>query len=479
MKGIIVESTQALKQISDYYLKWDPLQMFIMLILVIFALILLITYMFYTKRKYVKHTYELAFIDPITKLWNSNRFEEAIPKAIKEAASSAIVAMDINHFNVINDNYGRETGNKVINFVGQELKKLGIFGVKSARVKADHFLLFLPYGNEKEITQLISTINANVALFQEEDRNIKISCNYGVYIMSDKEVYITKAIDFAETARRETQKENNKSIVFFDMNIENRLRREKEIEDSMESALEKGEFHVYYQPKFDMRDNSIIGAEALVRWISPDKGFLNPAEFIPIFERNGFIINLDAYVLEQACSLMRTIIDEGQRVFPISVNQSRMNFKDERYYDRLKSLIEKYRIPKRIIEIELTETLFSDKETIMDALQAIHELGLLVSVDDFGSGYSSLNLLNSVHADILKIDKNFLNISTNSVRTRTIIKKVVEMAKELHMEVICEGVEYPEQAEFLLSVACNNAQGFLYARPMPQIEFMQLIGQKS
>ena len=115
----------------------------------------------------------------------------------------------------------------------------------------------------------------------------------------------------------------------------------------------------------------------------------------------------------------------------------------------------------------------------MDALQAIHELGLLVSVDDFGSGYSSLNLLNSVHADILKIDKNFLNISTNSVRTRTIIKKVVEMAKELHMEVICEGVEYPEQAEFLLSVACNNAQGFLYARPMPQIEFMQLIGQKS
>ena len=243
----------------------------------------------------------------------------------------------------------------------------------------------------------------------------------------------------------------------------------------MEKALLEREFVVYYQPKINMETEKIIGAEALVRWISKDKGFMNPGEFIPVFEKEGFIIELDFFVLEEAVKIIRDWLDNNKNPITISVNQSRVHLSNPYYIERLKNLINKYQIPTKFIELELTESLFMDIDVALETVKKIKELGFSVSVDDFGSGFSSLNMLKSMPIDVVKIDREFLNESENSQKAQKIISKIVEMAKELDMEVICEGVEKIEQAEFLKSIGCYYAQGFLYAKPMPETEFFDKV----
>ena len=242
----------------------------------------------------------------------------------------------------------------------------------------------------------------------------------------------------------------------------------------MDEALANGEFKPFLQAKFNMIENHISGAEALVRWIKPDGKVVSPGDFIPVFERNGFVEKIDFYMLEEICKYLRRMIDENREVYKISVNQSRYLLNDPEYANKVKTILLKYQIPVGLIELELTETVFfHEKERMIQTMKELKNMNVDLSIDDFGSGYSSFNILKDVPFDVLKIDREFLSDSVHTEKGKIILQKIVDMAHGLGMSVICEGVENVEQIELLVSIDCHYAQGFYYARPIPIEEFIE------
>ena len=251
-------------------------------------------------------------------------------------------------------------------------------------------------------------------------------------------------------------------------------RKVEEIESHMGEALANGEFKPFLQAKFNMIENHISGAEALVRWIKPDGKVVSPGDFIPVFERNGFVEKIDFYMLEEICKYLRRMIDENREVYKISVNQSRYLLNDPEYANKVKTILLKYQIPVGLIELELTETVFfHEKERMIQTMKELKNMNVDLSIDDFGSGYSSFNILKDVPFDVLKIDREFLSDSVHTEKGKIILQKIVDMAHGLGMSVICEGVENVEQIELLVSIDCHYAQGFYYARPIPIEEFIE------
>jgi EAL domain-containing protein (putative c-di-GMP-specific phosphodiesterase class I) len=247
--------------------------------------------------------------------------------------------------------------------------------------------------------------------------------------------------------------------------------REKEIENNMRQALENKEFVVYYQPKIDLNSYRINGAEALVRWIDNGK-IVPPMEFIPVFEKNGFICNMDFYVLDVVCKDIMEWLETKIDLIPISVNFSKVHFLNPGFTEQIIEVIEKHQVPPKYIEIECTETVdYKDKATFVRAVEALKSFGISTSIDDFGTGFSSLSLLKTLPVDILKIDKSLLDVQTSSEKERVVISNVVRMVREMDIQVITEGVETKEQANFLKEIKCDNAQGFLFDRPLPKEQF--------
>ncbi|MDD2956649.1 MAG: EAL domain-containing protein [Oscillospiraceae bacterium] len=244
----------------------------------------------------------------------------------------------------------------------------------------------------------------------------------------------------------------------------------------MESALQLRQFVVYLQPKYDLENNLPCGAEALVRWNHPQRGMVFPGEFIPVFEHNGFIARLDYYVWEETCRLLRKWLDQGLQPKPLSVNVSRVNMYNPNLVDILQDLVEKYRVPASLLNLELTESAYMDNPTLMkQTLERLHRCGFVVMMDDFGSGYSSLNTLRDISVDILKIDMKFLPTDGADSRSERILVSVIRMAGWLGIPVIMEGVETCRQRDFLKSVGCGYVQGYYYAKPMPVAEYETLV----
>ena len=293
----------------------------------------------------------------------------------------------------------------------------------------------------------------------------------GIYKISKSDNDINTIMDRANTARKTIKGGHKNSFAFYDKEMHKKILKEKEIENSMVDALNNGEFIVYFQPKYSLSDYQIIGAEALVRWDNPQKGLIPPIEFIPVFERNGFIVNIDFYVFEEVCKKIREWMDEGQKVVPISVNLSRMHFVNSNFIEKFKLIVDKYKIPTRLIELELTETAVLDNiEGLLDTMNNLKEKGFVISMDDFGTGYSSLNLLKELPVDILKLDRAFFTEKDESNNEKIVISNVIKMAKELKMKVISEGVETISQVEFLKQIGCDMV--------MPVKEFEKIAFKK-
>lgn len=460
-----------------YYIYYNPFEVMLILCAFFLVVVMVLLYFIVVKRKYNEHIYKLAYMDNLTSLGNIYYFQEQAEKRWLEYRGKEIflLSLDISHFTTINETYGRGIGDSVIDYVGRKLDEL--FGEEYivAHSKVDNFLVFGSYENEDETELALELIRKQINLFINGDTEIRLNYNFGmVRERSTGSTSVNKLTDRAEMARKAAKKESTHTC-FFNDEMEQQLLREKMIEDGMKDALADEEFYVYYQPKYCMTNNEIIGAEALVRWNNKEYGFMNPAEFIPIFESSGFIIELDFYVMEQVYRMLRERLDNGERTVRISINQSRVHFAQSNYIERLNALREKYRIPNHLIELELTESILANIREISEVVSALKANGYSLSVDDFGSGYSSLNMLKEIPIDTLKIDKDFLSSEDQTGRYRKVIKKVVELAKELDMDIICEGVEKEEQAEFLKSIGCLYAQGYLYAKPMPEDEFLQLL----
>lgn len=426
---------------------------------------------------------ELAFVDGVTGRKNRVSFEMDAGEVLAGASADeyAFVALDIEKFKVVNDQFGSEQGDAVLRVLHESLESRLEPGECVGRVSADVFNLLLRAGSSQRLDARIEDMveAANSALVFEGVNSYVLTATAGVYVIDDPALPMIQIRDRANVARKKTGNRRPGRLCACRLyNNDDRLRLagEKDIENRMRQALDAGEFIVYLQPKLDLRSNEVSGAEALVRWDDPAKGLVPPNDFIPLFERNGFVVDIDLNVFEQVCALQRSWVDAGMRPMPVSVNLSRLHVRDQRFLDQFEAIRSRYGIPASTIEFELTETLvFENPQLLSGVIDRIHRAGYTCSMDDFGSGYSSLNVLKSLNVDVLKLDRVFFDASEEGdARGADIIAVVIELAKRLGMKTVAEGVETDEQRRFLAEAGCDMIQGFLFSRPVPPDEFERL-----
>ncbi len=429
-------------------------------------------------------THRVNDIDQLTGGRSKRRFFDDAKKILKKTSAEdwAVVLFDIDKFKYVNDRLGYEEGNRMLErlhkTVSDHIERDEVF----ARLSDDNFAMMIKNASDNELNSRISNI------FAEFDRRNALFVKYPVIFSAGVcrmnqcvseskhgEIDVNTALDRCKIAKSTLKGTHYSSIAFYDGKIRDRALREKDYENIMPAALKNREFQCYLQPKYGLRTRSIEGAEALIRWNSPDFGFISPGDFIPISEKNGFVVELDFFILEEVCRTMRRWIDQGKKPVVVSVNQSRLHLNYDDYIWRLREIVDKYDIPYEYIELELTESVFTENaEKLLKIMHKLHEIGFKLSLDDFGSGYSSLNMLKDMPVDVVKIDKEFFSDTMNTSKGRAVITTVVDLAKNLDMDVISEGVETREQVEFLTEIHCAMVQGYYFAKPMPIPDFEKL-----
>lgn len=328
----------------------------------------------------------------------------------------------------------------------------------------------MAYQEEEEIKDRIHELNDRI---HQRPYMSSAKIYFGVYYITERLDYsIDRMGEFAGVAKNNIKGNSEEIISYFDDVTRRRLLKEEEIEKSMNEALKNEEFQVYLQPKYALQEETISGAEALVRWFSSNGSVISPGLFIPVFEKNGFITELDLYMIHKVCGILRNWLDKGYKPLPISVNISRLHFANEHLADIINEIVDNYVIPHDLIELELTESAFlQNKETLINTVIRLRQYGFMVSMDDFGAGYSSLNSLKDLPLDIVKLDGELFRITDEVERGLTVIRNTITMAKDLHMQVVAECIETRDQVEFLCTVGCDIIQGYYYAKPMPVDQF--------
>lgn len=419
-----------------------------------------------------------AATDPLTKLWNKEKFIKEAKRKLKDNKDKdfLLAVLDVERFKIVNDRFGLEVGNQTLSKIGNGIKKVfrgsGIF----ARSSGDEFLILAQDTPEnREKMEQVSKLDIKINNTTHYKIPIKVGVCPVIYA-NIKESSVTSYIDRAKIAKSKIKGHQDVSISYFTQKMGDKLDKENELETMMRKSLENKEFLVYYQPKYNLNTNKIIGAEALVRWQHPTKGLISPGDFVPLFEKNGFIVDVDFYVYECVMQMLSKRIAKNKRVVPVSMNVSRCHLNSPVFTSRLEDLADKYKIPKDVIEMEITESIFSDEDrAAVTLMYDLKKRNFTLSMDDFGSGYSSLNLLRELPIDTLKIDKGFLDTTDDSARSRVIVEEIISMATKINIKTICEGVETEQQRDFLKQAGCDMAQGFFYARPMPQQDFEDLL----
>lgn len=416
-------------------------------------------------------------IDSLTGLSALHTFKNCVEEIIKEEGNHAILYLDIDKFKYINDVWSYETGTEILQKYAKVIEAQTYLGECSCRVDSDKFAILLKYNTEEELAFRVEKINGAFEEMQKEFfPDIKITIICGMYMIKDK-MSVNSILDRANIARRTVKGTYKNVYIMYNENLENLSEREKEMEKRMISALEEGEFVPFLQPKFNLDTKEIVGAEALARWTAKDR-MISPGEFIPVFEQNGFITKLDFVIYEQVFKFIKKCIDNEKLVPRISMNVSRDHMDNPMFLEELLAMMKKYDIKTDVIELEITESMFAkDSRVLQKFIEDIRKEGLSVSIDDFGTAYSSLNLLKDIIVDVVKMDKSFIdnlgsgfNIEDVS-KDRVIIKNIIQMVTELNFETIFEGIETPEHIEFLKGIGCRYGQGYVFARPMPLNEF--------
>ena len=418
--------------------------------------------------------------DPVTGLYTKLKFYQKVRHMLAEVVGEkfAFVRIDIDRFKMINNFYGIQEGDKVLMSIAKELIKISaVFDYfVYARLENDVFACCLPY-KEENIEILANDLQLNLKK-ENKDYNIKVSC--GVYVINDYNMDVSEMYDRAYLAAKNCKGKFVQSIAYYDESMIEDMRQEQFVINAVNKAIEEEQFVVYLQPKINLITGKPYGAEALVRWMHPTRGMIAPAEFIPVYERNGIIGRLDQYMWRKVCALLRKWIDEGKEPDPISVNVSRVNIYNPHLVEILNKIIIEYRIPPQLLNLEITESAFmEDQSLVMRTVKRLHDLGFKIMMDDFGSGYSSLNVLKDMDVDYLKIDMKFLQEEKAfNGKGEKVLTSVVRMAKWLQLPSIVEGVETEEQVDFLKCIGCEYAQGFYYAKPMSVVDYEMYIARE-
>lgn len=415
--------------------------------------------------------------DDVTGGKNKKEFERIAKDLLKGDGKYVLVYANIDRFKLINENFGNEVGDQVLRQIHSIIDEELRWDEVSGRIMADNFGILMRYHSLPKLDQRLYRISKQLAEMTDENGNsYGIALYFGVYIIEDgDESDVSVMLEHANLARKKISPSHLVAMGIYDVRDSERLGRDKALEMKMHKALERGDFVPFLQPKYELKEESVAGAEALVRWLDPEEGMIYPDEFIPLFENNGFIVELDLYMFEEVCKLIERWHREGRQIIPVSVNLSRSHFEIPNFFDYYEYVLKKYDIPPKSIEIELTESLFyNDFELLSDLVNKIHKVGLSCSIDDFGSGYSSLNMLKDVRVDALKLDRVFFESGENDERGKDVIQSVIQLAQALDLHTISEGVEEREQVEFLKKVKCDLIQGYVFAKPMPVLEFENL-----
>ncbi len=420
--------------------------------------------------------------DALTGLYKYDKFHQIIRNQIKDILvdkNILIAYSDINHFKVINETYGYSVGDKLLKAYARMTEDYGEV-LCASRVYSDNIVCAIIVDKNLTDEDCIEGINQKNDAIQSKlgdsffDNRIMI--NTGLYIVRDENEDIETAVTNANFSRKEAKNKKIRTAVMFDQNMMEALRKDVRLTSDLPRALENEEIMVFYQPKIECGSTSIVGGEALVRWVKPDGTMIYPDEFIPVFEKNGSIVEVDYYVYEQVFKYISDRLMNKKAIVPISLNVSRVHLMDNGFMNHIIMLFDKYQVPPEFIEFELTESIYiKNMKQALEFVNKIKKLGVRVSMDDFGSGYSSMNLINDLPIDVLKIDRDFMRHDELSPSDEIIVSSIINMAKKLRLKVLCEGVETKEQSEFLSRVGCDIIQGYLYSKPIPQEEFSRFI----
>lgn len=415
----------------------------------------------------------LSGYDTHTGLMKYERFIRSIGgilPTIEPEKRAVFIYSSIGKMKYLTERFGENTADEVIKDFSEYLKDTFQGSMLLARLGYDSILGFFIVGTDEAeyfMEEKIRKANREFAERNEKTyKNCRLMINSGVYIVNDKNDTAQKAVANANMARKKAEETNSICLIFTEQ-MDEETKWEFEILGNVKRAMENKEFQVYYQQKVDTRTRKIVGAEALIRWKKADGTMIYPNQFIPILEREGVVVFLDYYVYESVCCYLRERLDKGLLVVPISMNVSRRHLQNVELIMQVKKLLEKYEIPPELLEFELTENIeIEDLETMEKMFRELKKLGVKVSIDDFGSGYSSLNVLRKMPIDVLKLDRVFLEDYGESKSEEIIVSNIVNMAKQMNIVVLCEGVETEEQAKFLESIGCDLMQGFYFSKPV-------------
>lgn len=410
-------------------------------------------------------------LDSLTGIYNLSRFVISVMDKVNtyKDRKFAIMVFDIDNFRVLNDLHGTTEGDKILKHIGQVLSRTIDLPDLYCRMYSDNFAIFLEYENDDDIIKLANGLSHEICKYP-----IKLDgmLSFGVCKVEDFNTSIGSLCDYASLAKKKVKGNVVHLLAFYDEALRKKALDDQDIENEMVNALKEHQFEMYLQPKVSIANTDVVGAEALVRWNHPRRGIITPDKFIPLFERNGFIIKMDYYIWEKAFATIRDWLDEGYDPVPISVNVSRVHIYDSNIIEIFKNLAIKYRVPTYLIELELTETTYFDNyDMLTKIILDLKREGFILSIDDFGSGYTSLNMLKDIPIDVIKFDKEFTKEILSTERGKTVIQYTIAMAKQLDIEVIAEGVEDFYQAQFLFEAGCEVAQGYFYSKPLPIHKF--------
>ncbi len=381
-----------------------------------------------------------------------------------------IICSDVENFSLINDIFGHSVGNELLRIIADALSDYVADTGICSRINADTFALCVERRSgytEQEFEEV------NEVVSNQFGRS-RLRMFFGIYPCDEGDVTINVCCDRAMSAIESIKGKVTTRFAYYDDNMRQQKLREQALAESMEEAIVEKQFLVYYQPKYALRTEKIVGAEALVRWNSPKEGFLPPGMFIPAFEKNGFITELDKYIWEAVCIFQRRCIDEGIPLVPISVNVSRTDLHIPDLPNIIFDLTKKYGLSPEQLHLEITESAYTDQpEVIIDTVSKLSDLGFIIEMDDFGTGYSSLNMLSELPIDVLKLDMSFVQSNTADQAEKNIISFIVELAKWMELTITAEGAETKDQVDRLKDMNCDAVQGYYYCRPIPEAEFIQ------
>lgn len=407
--------------------------------------------------------------DSLTNLYTKEAFFGYVEKYLKDSKDNFdLIGLNVERFKLVNDIFGMKEGDRLLEFIAKLIeKKFRDYEVICSRAVADQFYIFI--NRDTDYINILYEIEREIKAY---NLNIEISIHFGVYQINNKEVPISIMCDRVKLAIDSIKGKYNMLYSTYDEKLIEKIKAEQELLNCMEESLKNKDFKVYLQPKSNLITGEVVGAEALIRWVHKDLGFITPNRFIPLFEKNGFITNIDMFVLEEVCSKLKNWIDRGVKPIRISINLSRVDIYNPNLIKMMMVIINKYEVPIEYISLEITETSYTENsKQLIVVVKKLKEIGFNIEMDDFGSGYSSLNMLEELPIDILKLDIKFLETSSKTKNNIGILNFVVGLGRWLDLSLIVEGVETIEQVNYLKSIGYTYGQGYYFAKPMPKDDF--------